>query len=117
MSETGLSSSFPERTLCVLPQPALPPPALLGKCYISILPDELLAEVFSYLPPDHNVWAGTGYEQCPPIPIICKRWGRLYHSVKYRSISFVSHNISKAVKTLRQQVELRKYIQDICVVD
>ena len=117
--------------LCLTPQPPSPPPKPLGECYINKLPDELLAEILAYLPPDifHYelpsyelpTYERPTYEQCPPIALVCKRWELNYDATQYRDIFFSGYprwrQIStwKVLKTLRQQAELRKHVRRISV--
>ena len=108
-------------TLCLMPQPPQPPPEALGKCCIDMLPDELLAEILAYLPPEPDEYGPSTYEQCPPIALVCKRWEHNYDATLYRNISFVANSILlnrgilKTVKTLRQQADLRKHVRKISV--
>lgn len=113
--------SSPQRTLCLISGPSHLPPVALGKCYISKLPDELLAEVFAYLSPETDYFDKPTYEQCPPIPLICKHWERVYDATLYREISFVERSgwqrrrTSNLVKALQQQPELSKHVRKISV--
>ena len=108
-------------TLCLKPQPPSPPHEPLGECYINKLPDELLAEIFSYLPPNICLFGSPTYEQCPPIALVCKRWELNYDATQYRLIFF--EDLSKwrqrctwkVLKTLRQQAELRHHVRQISV--
>ncbi|CAD6582961.1 MAG: hypothetical protein ASARMPREDX12_001132 [Alectoria sarmentosa] len=111
----------PQRTLCLMSRPPKPPPDSLGNCYISMLPDELLSEIFAYLPPETDLYREPTYEECPPIPVICKHWENIYDATLYRKISFVEQfgvqksRTSKAVENLQQQADLRNHVRDISV--
>ena len=47
-----------------------PPPDALGKCYIDILPVELLVEIMTYLAPEIDLYEPPTYEQCPPVALV-----------------------------------------------
>ena len=104
-----------------MPQPPSPPHEPLGECYINKLPDELLAEILTYLPPDICVFVPPTYEQCPPITLVCKRWELNYDATQYRIISFFDYPYGrqlctwKVLQTLRQQAELRHHVRQISV--
>lgn len=111
----------PQRTLCLMSLPHRPPREPLDKCYITMLPDEILAKIFAYLPPEINLFHEPTYEQCPPIPLICKHWECIYDATLYRRISFVDHpewqkhHTSRVVKTLQEQAALCKHVRDISI--
>ena len=113
--------SSPQRKLCLISRPSHLTPVSLGKCYISKLPDELLADIFAHLPPGASHFNKPTYEQCPPIPLICKHWERVYDATLYREISFVEHSVwqkrrtSNAIKTLQQQPELFNHVRKISI--
>lgn len=108
-----------QRTLCLVLRPPKPPADSLGNCHISLLPDELLAEIFSYLPPETDLFNEPTYEECPPIPVVCKRWERNYDAILFRRISFVKQPMRQRhrtlVNTLQQQADLRNHVRDISV--
>lgn len=110
----------PQRTLLLMSR-SKPLPESLGSCCISVLPDELLAEIFAYLPPEINLFDGPTHERCPAIPVICKHWERLYDATLYRSIYFVDHPVrqisrnSRVVKRLKEQSDLRNHVRNISV--
>lgn len=121
MRQKYLGSS-PQRKLCLVSRPFPLPPVPLGKCYISKLPDELLAQIFAYLTPETGLFLRPTYEQYPPVPIICKHWERVYDATLYRELSFVEcsagwsqRRTSNAVKALQQQAELSNHVRNISV--
>lgn len=111
----------PQGTLCLIPRPPQLPPKALGKCYIHLLPNELLADIMAYLPPKTVMCAPPTYEQCPPIPLVCKRWECIYDATLYRTISFgiyprwQQHRTAKVLKILRQKPDLRRHVRNISV--
>lgn len=114
--------SSPQRMLCLMSRTFPLPPIPLGECYISKLPDEILAEILAYLPPETGLFHKPNYEQCPPIPLICKHWERVYNATLYRELSFVESSAgwqqrrtSNAVKALQQQAELSNHVRNISV--
>ena len=104
-----------------MPRPPQPPPEPLGECYINTLPDELLAEILSYLPPDNCLYRPPTYEQCPPIALVCKRWERNYDATLYHMVSLVQYprwqqlRTWRIVRVLREQAELRRHVRQIHV--
>ena len=111
----------PENTLCVTFRPPSPPPESLGKCYISMLPDELLDKIFAYLPPPEIELDRPSYADRPPIAIICKHWEYVYDATLYRTISFsdllggMKSPALMLVKAIRERTELRKHVRNILV--
>ena len=102
-------------------QPPSPPLKPLGECYIKKLPNEVLTEIFAYLPPDIFVHEPPTYEQCPPIALVCKLWQRNYDATQYQNIFLSGYSTwrqlynEKVLKTLRQQAELRDHVRRISV--
>lgn len=62
-------------------------------CYIANLPDEILVEVFEYLPLRCSVKRRPPYEQCSPLLMVCKRWSSLYKPIFYRLIDIKFHTL------------------------
>ncbi len=111
----------PTKMPCLVSPPPQPPLESLGKCYVSTLPDELLANIFAFLSPEINLYHPPTYETCPPIPIICKQWERIYDATLYETVSFVDHDVrqerrnSNVVKALRQRPDLCRHVRNIFV--
>ena len=110
---------LPQRTLCLISRPPQP---TLSRCYIDLLPDEILAEIFAYLPPHFDLFQPPTYEQCPPIAIICKRWQRIYDTTLYRTISIRTElsvweqpRASNLINGLKQRADLGKHVRNISV--
>ena len=107
--------------LLIMSRPPKPPPDFLGNCYISMLPDELLAEIFAYLPPEPYWCYMPTYDERPPIPVICKHWERIYDATLYRNLSFYDHctlarsRTSRVVKRLQERLDLRNHVRSILV--
>lgn len=86
-----------------------------------MLPDELLAEIFAYLPPENYLFDMPTYDQCPPIPVICKHWERIYDATLFRKLSFVDNPVlrrsrtSILVKRLQEQSDLCNHVRNISV--
>lgn len=57
-----------------------------GECFLSRVPDELLCHILEYLAPTQNLNHGFEYGPCLAIPLVCRRWKRLYYSFLYRNI-------------------------------
>ena len=112
---------YPQQTLCLIPRPPGPPPDALGKCYIDILPVELLVEIMTYLAPEIDLYEPPTYEQCPPVALVCKHWERSYDAVLYRNIVSCDQSVwhqrrnAKVIETLRQQADLRNHVRKIAV--
>ena len=104
-----------------MPQPPSPPHEPLGECYIDKLPDELLAEILSYFPPQVFPYEPLTYEQCPLIALVCKRWERNYDATLYQMVSLSEHprlqqvHTGRNIKILREQAELRHHVRQINV--
>lgn len=111
----------PQQTLCLIPRPPGPPPNALGKCYIDILPVELLVEIMTYLAPEIDLYELPTYEQCPPVALVCKHWERSYDAVLYRNIVSCDQSVwrqrrnAQVIETLRQQADLRNHVRKIAV--
>lgn len=111
----------PQGMLCLMPPPPQIPPKASGKCYIDLLPDELLLEIVAYLPPETILYTHPTYEQCTPIALVCKRWERIYNATLYRTISYCNYprwqrrRTAKVLNTLRQQAHLRRHVRSISV--
>ena len=75
----------PQRTLCVLPRP--PPsdaPEKPAKCFISALPDELLAQVLDFVSPPACSYRRGEYEKSLRYLFVCRRWRRIYETFVYQ---------------------------------
>jgi hypothetical protein len=62
---------------------------------VSILPDEMLSEIFSHLPPQHwwdFVWnrqpTKEDIENAFPLALVCERWRRIYEPRLYHELGF-----------------------------
>lgn len=107
--------SSPQRTLCLVSSDSS------TRCHVSMLPDELLADILAYLPPESNSILIPIHELYPPIPLVCKHWARVYDATLYQSVSFVENTVGKGchasniLETLRRHPDLRKLVRNISV--
>lgn len=92
--------SSPQRTLFIVPRPPQRSQPL-GKCFISSLPDELLAQILDHLAPPNLFYHGPEYEKYLPILIVCERWRRLYEPILYRGIDLGHAGWQKPRRTAR----------------
>ena len=78
-----------------------------GECFLSRVPDELLCHVLEYLAPAHLNF-GCKYGPCLAIPLVCRRWKRLYYSFLYRNVDLGGNprRIRQLDATLRQRPDL-----------
>lgn len=118
LKQSYLGSSS-QGTLCILPCPwDISPSRTLGKCFISTLPDELLAEVLEFLAPPSYFLHNSQYEQLLPILFVCRRWRRLYEPLLYRRIDLGYNGWEKLrrtyrlLETLKQRPELRACVRE-----
>jgi len=112
--------SSPQRTLIIVPPPPRPSPPP-GKCVISTLPDELLAQILDHLAPTNPYRYHPDYADCLQIPIVCERWRRLYEPILYRRIDLgdssqrESHCTASLLKIFEERSSIAGHVRDICV--
>lgn len=82
-------------------QPADPP----GACWISLLPDELLFQIFGYLP-QKDRYPLERDRGCLGPGLVCKRWWRVYEPIIFNDIS--CRDVSKNSEHFRQITEILK---------
>jgi hypothetical protein len=89
------------------PRSASPSSHTPNQCRISVLPDETLLEIFSYVPLKAH-WEVSKGESQAPLVFVCKRWRRVYEPVLFRriplsigpSVHFPNKTVSGAGKLL-----------------
>jgi hypothetical protein len=112
--------SSPQRTLFIVPRPPRPPPPS-GECYISSLPDELLAQILDHLAPPTRFYHQSEYENCLGIPTVCERWRRLYEPILYRRIDLgysgwqKPRRTARLVKTFEERPGMPGHVRDLDV--
>ena len=111
LRQTYLGAST-HQTLCIMPYSHQHPFVPTGDCFLPRMPDELLCRILEYLAPAGTSHSGFGYGPCLPIPLVCRRWERLYCSFLYRNIDlgyFGWQNLRRIRQleaTLRQRPDL-----------
>ena len=102
----------PHQTLCITPYSHRRPFVPTGECFLRRLPDELLCRILEYLAPRLYMF-DFDYGPCLPIPLVCRRWERLFSSILYRNINLGSscantnrRRIKEFDATLRQRPDL-----------
>jgi hypothetical protein len=96
-----------------LPQPCSPDP--LRKCFISVLPDELRLEIFSYVPLEHKSWKISKNEGVFPLMLVCRAWRHLYQSIFFRDIHLEyssPQNKAKRIYNLLSIQEVRPHLRN-----
>ena len=90
--------------------------------YISVLPDELLFEILSYIPPKRHHHELVKDEERFPLTLVCKKWRRIYEPVLFRTI--MTHYYSRTIILSRMRglldllytrPHLRGYPRNICI--
>jgi hypothetical protein len=101
----------PQGELCIIKDPPplrrcrTYPTESLGESRISVLPDELLSEVFSYLPPK-DYWEVASDEERFPLTLVSKSWRRIYEPILLRKIRISSYPVQKMVRRIRKLLYL-----------
>jgi F-box-like len=96
----------------------LPPCKTPGKCFISALPDELLAKLLEVLAPSSCFSFWSQYGPLLPILFVCRRWRRLCEPLLYRRIVLGYNGWEKLrrtyrlLETLKQRPELAACVQE-----
>ena len=109
--QTYLGAS-PQKTLCIMPYPHHRRFVPTGECFLHRMPNELLCRILEYLAPARTSLSGSAYEPCLPIPLVCRRWERLYCYFLYRNIDLGLsgwmrlRRIRQLEATLRQRPDL-----------
>ncbi|KAH7416738.1 hypothetical protein BKA64DRAFT_275759 [Cadophora sp. MPI-SDFR-AT-0126] len=95
----------------------------VGPSHISVLPDEILIKILSYVPPTTRL---SGYKHVTdqgsfPLTLVCKKWGRLYEPTLFRTIT-AHHSGSSRLSRLRavlgllnSRPHLRGYPRKLCI--
>ena len=120
--QTYLGAS-PNNTLSLLRRPQLPLPCKpLGLCSIAKLPEELLASILEFLPPDlYDHDRKTSYSLWSIIPTTCSQWQRLYEPILYHEIGIGSsegqspHRTWRLTRTLHERPQLCDYVRCLTV--
>ena len=108
-----------QRMLRILPQRRLPPSLPREKCFLDILPDELLAEILDYFAPATYCSHHPLYEHCLSILLVCKRWLRLYEPMLYRRLDLgnstweISRRTSQRFKVLQEHSDIQNHVRAI----
>jgi hypothetical protein len=91
--------------------------------YISVLPDEVLFEILSYIPPKRHRYELVKDEGRFPLTLmlVCKKWRRIYEPVLFRTIMthyyttiFLSR-MRGLLDLLYTRPHLRGYPRNICI--
>jgi hypothetical protein len=112
------SSTEGELCLKVLPPPRpyrTEPLKPLGECFISVLPDEILSQILSYILPKER-WDLSKKEERYPLTLVSKDWRRIYEPILFRKIRICSYprehmllRIRKLLAVLESRPYLRNY--------
>ena len=100
--------------LCLTRPPSLPP----GETATSQLPDEILAIIFSYVPPSHEPH-GVWNPIILSVPYVCKRWCRVYEAVLYSAIYPSEawykdpHGVSRLLNNLSRHPARGSYVREV----
>ncbi len=111
LRQTYLGAS-PHQTLRIMPYAHGRRFAPTGECFLHRMPDEILCHILEYLAPAQHFHGGSEYEPCLPIPLVCRRWERVYCSILYRNIDLgyfgwkTTRRIRRLEATLRQRPDL-----------
>ena len=62
-----------------------------GPCAMGVLPDELLVEIFSYVPPKRRECRS----ETTAVPFVSRRWNRLYAVIIYSKIAYFGRTEEK----------------------
>lgn len=86
-------------------------------CYIYVLPDELLSEVFAYLP-TKEYWESWDEEteERFPLTLVSKRWRSIYETVLFHKIRVKSRSLESPLLRLRKLlaiVEARPHVRSL----
>jgi hypothetical protein len=102
--ESRLATSA-QQTLCIERPPLLHP----GESTTTVIPDEILVEVFSYLGLKGSCFAVSKYQECLPLTLVCKRWRRVYEPFLYRrlDLGYFGWKKSRRVRQLLQNLQDR----------
>ncbi|MCJ1231159.1 hypothetical protein MMC12_007835 [Toensbergia leucococca] len=91
-------------------------------CFAHSLPNEILADILSYLAPRPATSVlKTEYAECLSIPLVCHRWRRLYDTVLYRKIDLGleawegTPRPRRLFRTLTERPDLRDHVRVIHV--
>lgn len=88
-----------------------PPPRPANQCPISVLPDEMLVEIFSHFPLKAH-WEVRKDESQAPLVFVCQRWRRVYEPILFRriplSIGLSGHFPNKTIAGARKLSALMK---------
>ncbi|KAH6724491.1 hypothetical protein BKA61DRAFT_588555, partial [Leptodontidium sp. MPI-SDFR-AT-0119] len=89
--------------------------------YISVLPNEVLFEILSYIPPKRHRYELVKDEERFPLTLVCKKWRRIYEPVLFRTIMthypttiFLSR-MRGLLGLLYTRPHLRGYPRKICI--
>jgi hypothetical protein len=93
-------------------------------CFIDILPDELLFEIFSYLSPTYPTPYQSQYQlarqvETLPLSLVSKKWNFLYGPILFAKIELRSQIERRAQRTghtldiLNRRPEVRNYVRSI----
>lgn len=88
----------------------------LGPCFISALPEELLFEIFSYIPPKIDPRDREEDEGPFPLTLVCRSWRRVYEPMLFGSIYMdrsVDRRIRKLLKILKNRPDLHSHPRTI----
>ena len=116
LRQTYLGAS-PLQTLCIMPCSHEP----TGECFLHQMPDEILRHILEYLAPAQSLHGRSGYEPCLPIPLVCRRWERIYYSILYRNIDLgfrgwiKKRRIRRLETTLRQRPDLSAAVRMVWI--
>ncbi|PMD60736.1 uncharacterized protein K444DRAFT_663093 [Hyaloscypha bicolor E] len=91
--------------------------------YISVLPDEVLFEILSYIPPKRHRYELVKDEERFPLTLmlVCKKWRRIYEPVLFRTIMTHYHTtiflsrMRGLLDLLYTRPHLRGYPRNICI--
>lgn len=117
MRQSYLGSSVKgELCLSKLPPPSQlrprPRDEILGPCWISVLPDELLSEIFSYIDPQMSCGLPKEEEKFP-LTLVCKKWRRIYEPIFFHTIHanwYLTNTRLSCIRSLLSALQSRPYL-------
>ena len=103
---TLLSGDFQRAPYCTTLSPHTP-----SQCHIAVLPDEILLEIFSYIPLKAH-WEVRKGESQAPLVFVCQKWHRVYEPILFRRIPLAigvsGHFPEKTIPGARQLLAMIK---------
>jgi hypothetical protein len=89
-------------------------PKVMASCYIANMPNELLLEVFSYLPPTQSHEEKRPYDPSPLL-FVCQRWRSTYEPVLFQNIHISSEgwrNVFEQAGEVAEAIEALPHLRN-----